>query len=277
VRLLAVTNGIKERIAIDEFLVVQPIGAEVTLSGLEIEPEQPLATDTVKVRANVADLFLNPVNLELTTWYRVNSNGNFTSLAMQNIGGAEYETTGSIPAQGVDDYVEFYVAATFDGEFSNFTSPVLITNRPSPSWYAPVDLSDEPYPAYYVYSVPIGAVWINEFSYGIGNFGSEETSEYVEIVGPSGANIANWRLEVVKNTGAPTFDIATSDTVTNGTPLPYEHNGFGFWTVGDSGVAGIDQAFSDAPQTGNSHMPNDGGIRLVRSMGADEYKLSYGT
>jgi hypothetical protein len=234
------------------------------------------------------DFFLSPFITNVTAYYYVGTNPwatwtNGVAIPMMLMSNGEargYNTTlvGHIPAFGVDTVVQYCVRCDFAGLFSDKTSPKFYRGFVNPSWYYPTDLNagqtvTNPY--YIVFSCPPQTVWINEI-YGYAcTFGAPEEldDEFVELCGPSGTRVQNWRLEVVR--GTPTA--WESYTITNATLRHDTTNGYGFLVVGDPTVDNVDTVFTNGA-SGTENIPAEScvGLRLVRSMGAYEQQVSFG-
>jgi len=265
------------RICLDDVLITAPFGSEVYMKNLRLDPEVPLNTTPVHVLADVTERFLNPSNIVLTAYYRTGTNGwgtwtGLNSLPMEvassNGTAVTYKTIDPIPAMGVDNVAQYYVSATYDGLFSEASTPKETREFTNPSWYFPIDLNDgvtHTNPYYYVFSCLPGDVWLNEINL-IDDDWLVVVTQYVELAGVAAANIGNWKIEVL-NTG---FGQKGLYSVTNDTILPNEHNGYGFWVLGDAAMGA----------TANMHLTNPipdlGAIRLYRSMGAIEDGICFG-
>ncbi|MEI6148687.1 MAG: hypothetical protein WCS01_06290, partial [bacterium] len=268
------------RVCLDDILVTAPLASTLSLSNLVITPSIPLYTDRVDVAVDVYRLFYAPSNLTLTAYYGTASN--YASLASAaatglpmtctasnlTVPGKWYRyttTTQKIPTNAIDRYVKYFVQATFDGYHPEVYSPK--TNRQfaiQPTWYNPLKDYTNNSAYYIVFSCPTGSVWINEinitdFSYG----GPAYLNQYIELCGKTGSDIRNWNLQVldyVANTQA--VYAITNTTLANAT------NGYGFWLIGKSGVAGKQQTLTNT-------LPAAGGIRLLRTSGTTADAICY--
>jgi hypothetical protein len=294
IRIYCETNPSAVRVALDNVLITEPIAADFRLSNIHTIPEVPIYSDSVFVSAKVTDKLLNPTNIQLQLAYYVSSNNwaNWPStnwIPMTTNGDANtYVTTASIPAQEIDEVVQYAVIATYGGDVVENTgrSPKTSREFDNPPWYYPVDLNAgqvNTNPYYFVFSCPTGAVWINEVNYYSGQGLDNKDYEYVEICGKSGSVVTNWRVELV-NGGAtpPLYQAYGTYPITNRYYMDESNpNSYGFWILGDPGVSPLDAILSNA-QAGNAHIwppsgGNGNGIRLVRSMGAWADSVCYGT
>jgi hypothetical protein len=274
------------RICLDNILVAEPVAADVDLAGLVTLPNIPLYTNAVNFQVTLQNFFLSPSNFECRLYYHIGTNdwgdienwnsGNwmpFNKLVASNTSSRTLETTAGIPMGkiGIDTVVQYYVWCDFDGPFSDMSAPKVYTDFPTnPPHYEPIDLNDgktNTVPYYFVFSCLPGEVWINELNYRRRT--DEGTNEYVELCGPAGTDIEDWRIDLV-GTDLSVYDFGL---ITNGTPLQAEDNGFGFLVWGDPLVGAADIHFTNDT---SQNIQQNGGVRLVRSMGAYEQLLCYG-
>ncbi|MGQ9661016.1 MAG: hypothetical protein ACUVWX_01605, partial [Kiritimatiellia bacterium] len=295
VRISNDTNGpAPDRLCLDEVLVVAPLATDIRITNVHTVPEVPLYTDSVKLRADLTDFILGPNIQNVEAYYHVGTNSwaNWPEeaeyrLPMQLVSSNmnvippvyTYETVGTIPAKPIDSVVQYLIKVTFTGQLnSQYTSPKRSGREfVNPSWYEPVDLNlklGTPVRknAYYiVFSCPPGSVWINELNVDQYDepYGGRE---YVELCGRSGSIIANWRLNVVDTV----LNTNQSYLITQNTTLRDQVNGFGFWVLGDcTNTIPADQCFTNTPDAYGYNLPLEGGIQLMRSMGAVEHAVSY--
>ena len=219
----------------------------------------------------------------------------------------------NIPAGNIDDVVQYIVWGTY----SNLQGrPVFQDTNTfaNPSWYYPVDLNPKNgsgdylaptnwSPYYYVYSCPPGSVWINELNYVVMQL-QEKGDEYVELCGRVNSDISNWRIDVIDplnnfavyhNVVVPPATQIQEEYLTDGSGL-LSSDGWGFWVWGGSyvylpgpmaqyfdGVEWVPYQTSLPPnvqytaEDTASLLVNPAGLRLVRSMGAYEERLCYGS
>lgn len=285
-RITAATNG-PDRICIDNVTIAEPLLANLDIQSINLSPEVPLYTDSVKVSAKLGHFVLNPSNIQARAYYNVGTNdwgnlsGNWIStnfvvldtVVSNGPYGIILESSTNIPVQNIDTVVQYYVECTFDGLFSEYSSPKTGRVFTTPSWYYPVNLNSNKAvanPYYFVFSCTTGAVWINEFNYKVFDdaFG-DQTNEFVELAGVAGSDIGGWRIELLKGAEL-TYDY---NVVSNGISLLDETNGFGFYVWGDLQVSHLNAAFTTVS---NQNIETSGGIRLKRSMGAWVDLVEYG-
>lgn len=275
VRIVNNING--SRVCLDDVLVAAPMAAGFSMSNLTISPLVPINSNTVTVSVYLYDKFLNPSNISVKTYYAYDTNyngagwSNEFALAMTCVASNEtdrwflYQTAPTlIPAKPTDTYVKYYIKASFDGFQSDKASPLNYKAFSKPTWYNPIDYGTN-IPYYIVYNCKTGAVWINEFNV------TDWTAypQYIELVGPAGIDIGNWSVEIFNNS-SPTPAMLAKYTIPTNSILPSTTNGFGFYVLAESGLAGRNLTIS------NSTLPLTGGIVLKRSMGAREYAIAYG-
>ncbi len=97
-------------LSIDDF-TIEELGPYVLISNVTHSPATPSITNQVTIEAD-ASIISRATNITLTTWYRVGTNGNFTSTSMTNTGGGHYESDPPIP-RGEAGEMQYYVEATF--------------------------------------------------------------------------------------------------------------------------------------------------------------------
>ena len=268
-----------QRFCIDNLLITAPYGTTLKLRNLRTDPEVPLHTNTVDLLVDVYDFFLAPYITDVTAYYYPGTNpwmtwpgGTPIKMTLWSDYGTSrtYRTQWPIPEYGVDTVMQYNVSCNFLGLYSDKSSPRWNKTFQNPSWYYPVDLNASrsvTNPYYFVYSCPPGAIWINEINYKLR--GDETTNEYVEICGPSDVQVYNWKIELI-DTSMASYD---SCIITDAT-IPYSTtNGYGFIVWGDVGVSNVDYVFTSNL---SQNIAVNGGVRLVRSMGAYEHRVCYG-
>ena len=268
-----ITNE-SNRACLDNTMIMEPLGAELDIRGLDITPDIPLATSTVSVRAEVYNFFLNPSNISMKTYYRTGTNnwGDFTSATERSMGviasNANYitfETTTPIPAQPIDEVVQYYVSASYEGVWSEASSPEQSREFSNPDHYDPIDMNeakDPTAPYYVVFSCLPGQVWINELNIKDAYIVS---TQYIELAGLSGVGIADWEIDILDGNEIRQGLYSVPD----GTVLSNEANNHGFWVLGSNAMVE-----SDMPLTNTITQP--GAARLWRSMGALEHSICFG-
>jgi hypothetical protein len=159
-----------------------------------------------------------------------------------------------------DTFVKYEARASFSGYHPEVFSPT--TNKAltvAPTWYAPLPSTGMAY--YVVYSCPTGSVWINEFN----TDPAPDTRRYIELCGPNGANIRNWKIEIYSYSHA----LEGVYTATNNTIFANSTNGFGFWTLGNAATSLRDQLLTTT-------LAQNGGFKLIRGPGILEQAICYG-
>ena len=281
-RIYAETNN-ASRVAMDNVLITQPVGAGFEVDYLRIIPEIPLDADEVLFETRLSNFFLDPTNIICRVYYHIGSNewaswskDNSVPLVEVSRGPSTriYRTTAgngiSASLTDIDDVVQYVLRCTYDGQFAEQASPLDFQAFSNPSHYAPIDLnaaSATKNGYYFVYSSYPGDVWINEVNYK--KKSTEGALEYVELAGFAGTDIGKWRIDLV----TPTLSRYGHGDIPQGTSLPNDTNGFGFFVYGDPTVANVDMAFTNPT---SQNLVQDGGLRLVRSMGAYEQRVCYG-
>ncbi len=280
------------RLCIDNVLVTEPVRAGFEIVSASLLPGQPLWPDKVGVQATIGRYLMNPQGIRVFLSYVVGTNNwgvknwwgtgstpnpGVPMLELTNIADKTYATpSGSfIPANAIDTVIQYVVWGTNADMVGKpyFQGTNAFTN---PSWYTPVDLNVAKAasgwsPYYFVYSCPPGSVWINEFNYYDYSTDADITNEYVELIGPAGANLGNWLIELQY------YDLSliTNCTITSSLTLTNTSNtGWGFFVWGDVGVPRVNQTFSDSGPYSVT-IPSYGAWRLTRSMGAWESRVSW--
>jgi hypothetical protein len=281
-RIYGSTNASVDRLCLDNVLVTEPIRSDFFVTNVTTVPEVPLDSDNAGFRAELTGFVYYPTNFRLRAYYHVGTNawGNWPTndyLPLYWVTNDEYRaiyaSTSGIPKQPVDAVVQYYVAALWDGLLgeSLWTNAKVSKAFVNPSWYYPVDLNrGQAYtnPYFFVLSCSTNAVWINEFNVRDSfppTYDIVYTNQYIELCGKSGCNISNWWVEVL----TPSFATNAAYRISQNAVLTNETKGYGFWVVGSNDVAGVDQYLTNA-------MPDEGGIRLWRTMGAIVDAVCYG-
>jgi hypothetical protein len=188
--------------------------------------------------------------------------------------------------RAVDDVVQFFVWGAYGG--IDMEHPIVQGTNAfvNPTWYFPADLNAvtprEPglpalgsrgwSPYFYVYSCPTGSVWVNELRYDWSGY--ESNTEFIEIVGPAGADLGRWTLQMV-NSGN---EVTKTSVITNGFVLKNATNGWGFLIWGDPtmSIYGNDVLTNDWADDQQDMSLYGGGVRLIRSNGAWEDRVAWG-
>jgi len=302
------TNGVPQRLALDDLLVIDPYATSLDVKTVRTVPEQPLNTDRVKVQADLTNYKFGPFDIQPVTYYRYGTDNwgkwdpeeAFGTLAMKLIATDTnvspivytYETIDEIPEKTPNTCVQYYVSVAYDGEvFADKTSPRIFRQAlANPNWYEPIDYyttygsSEYNNPYYIVYSCPPGAVWFNEVNVQDGYFSSDYwfyldtgTNAYVELTGKAGINISGWMLEMYndQNQKVKTYTIGSNAVLAD------DSNGYGFFVFGAPDVQGkdmeLDYDFGDMIFGDPNYIKVPGGLVLKRDFGAIEYKVSFNT
>ena len=206
-----------------------------------------------------------------------------------------------------DTVVQYCVRVEYTGRFA---SPVYselqgrVKNGywfTNPDWYYPIDLNEafstaeRPVSHFYVFSCPNDTVFFNEFRPWMGQ-GNHQDKQFVELIGPKGADIRNWRVEHygIAN-GALNVDWVYYTNVLGQALLPGRqaafreaynqttNKGWGVYVLGCSSIADRDEtlfpaAFEENGDAGDSHpfLNVPGALRLRRSMGAWADRIAWG-
>jgi hypothetical protein len=288
-RIYCLTNG-GNRVCIDNVLMTEPVRAGYEFRTVKINPTQPVEGNVVEVEAEVGRFIMNPEGIRVflsyhtgtnvwgyTNWWTEADTPGSHKVELSQVGERLYRTASGarIPVQPIDTVVQYVVWGIHN---TLVGSPIFqgTDTFSSPAWYAPRNLNTENAvqgwsPYYFVYSCLPGAVWINEVNYA--RVTSEGTNEYVELVGPANVSLANWKIDLVRYTD---YGIKESCTVSNNFRLPDKLPGWGwgFFVWGDPGVPNVNQLFA---VPGSQNIDQNGGVRLVRSMGAIEQRICYGS
>jgi hypothetical protein len=257
-------------------MVAQPFGAAVYLRNMKLIPELPLADDDVYIEAELYDTFLNPSNILLKAIFQTgtgnwglfdNRKERIMAIVKQENGITTYRTTTPFQAGGhpIDTVVQYYVQATFDGFFSEISSPVKYKEFTNPDWYWPVDLnSNKTYqtPYYVVFSCYPGQVWINELNIADDDYAVDVVTQYIEVVGSSQVDIGKWKVQIIN----PDFTTNATYSIPQFTTL--DGTNYGFFMFGDTNMPG-------AGVTLTNPLPDSAGVKLFRSMGAQECAVSW--
>ncbi len=284
------------RLCIDNVMVAEAVRPRYTIADVQLLPAQPLATNEVGVRVTIDRKVMDPQGIRLFLSYVTGTSNwgyrnwwgtgsaptagvpyvELTCISAPNVTPQVFASTNSafIPPKNIDEVVQYVVWGTC-ANWTNYPIFQEANTFTNPSWYSPVDLNRDfaaqgwsPY--YYVYSCPPGSVWVNEINYNDYNEG-DYGNEYVEVVGPNNAKLGKWQIDLLYNDGMTCYD---GCTVSNSVFLPNDINGWGFFVWGDETVAHVDHTFAEPKELNISAI---GGVRLVRSMGAWEDLVCWGS
>ena len=222
------------------------------------------------------------------------------TLAFTNEAGSAYTflSTTKIPTTrfAPDWVVQYCVRVEYVGRFS---SDILSEKQgrvrngfwfENPAHYEPIDLNtafgtaEAPVSHFFVFSCPTNQVWINELRPGAN---TTRSTQFVELIGPEGAALGNWRLEHFGKSGnvlSPS-QIVYTNVIDEAALFQAANNattnkGWGFWVLGCYGVSPslVNQELFPADVTDNETliMTVPGALRLRRSMGAYVDSLVWG-
>ena len=305
VRVAVDFTNLTDRAAVDEISIIEPFASDLTVTNIGTFPQIPLFNDQVFLECTLTRLQLAPSNISITAYWKNGntpwgvgnwSNENATAMVLVSSNTVTppftytYRTTAPIPAHPIDTYIQYYFSVYFEGLFSNITSPKIQDRFGLPTWYEPADFNKElvdsewqykeyTTPYYVVFSCPPGSVWMNEMNY-VGTIIEQSvgTPEFVELIGPAGTHVRNWKVKFLSNPADETF-IAAQYTLTNVVCLPNDTNGHGFVVLGDAAV-GPDILLTNGvvgSGAAQDSLPTPRGMIVIeRSMGAHEYRYSYG-
>ncbi len=308
------------RVCLDEVVVSEPVFPGFDIINVRLlvrnadgsygDRNQPLDGEDTDVEARMGNVHLSPSNIVMYVSYYVGTNawgiGNWpagqtvtrrmhpvtgdptlyrTRPDNGGIAGLPDSQIGGILGQDHDQVIQYYVWATYVG---GIPLTVQQTTFDNPSWYFPVDLnatfaSQGWSPYFFVYVVPVGAVWINEINAtdyvavnGVQQLGIWD-NQYIEIAVPAWLDLTGWSVDLVTSTGTRTITIPSG--------LPEQTavtNGYAFFVIGDAAPPSIpgtpalpkkDYGYpglsSDIPRI----MP--GGLRLKRPLGMYEQAIAY--
>jgi hypothetical protein len=242
-----------ERALFDDINIRRPQPPADVEMGSSIEPLIPFTNDPVYVWASVIPRY-EASDIAVTTYYRIGTTGVFSPLPMSLWDFVNYRTTSAIPAQPAGTVVQYYLACAFGGPGSAVTSPR----------YYPSGGPTNP-ASYGIPRILPGQVWINEVKY----FGFFPEYQFIELCGVAGIDIGRWKIQWYDGSSGANPYLFDSYTIANGTTLPNDAGGYGFWVLGGSNVVNRDMAFTNDLL---SHLPS--GLRLLNEVGGIEYAVS---
>ncbi len=318
-----VTGSGTGRVCIEEVAISEPVFPGFDIVNVELlvrnadgsygDRNQPLEGEDIDVEARLSNIQMEPSNIVVYVSYTVGTNawgiGNWSPSAtvtrrMLQVSGDEtlYRTVpegtevlgepdehiGGILGQDRDQVVQYYVWANYMGGIPLTEQQETFEN---PSWYYPLDLNVKyaqlgwsPY--FFVYGVPLGAVWINEvnatdwvYSNGVEVAGIWN-NRYIEIAMPAWVDLAGWKVDLVTTAGYSTRTI----TIPAGLPAQVAlTNGYAFFVIGDNSTPTTPPGVPALPkkdlgyQSLSSYMPSvmPGGLRLRRPQGMYEQTIAY--
>lgn len=302
-RICSDTNG-TQRVAIDNIIVTEPVRASIDVLSVTMYSSNgtpiPLGNEDVGFEVLLGNPRMNPTDIHVYADYYIGTNiwgyanwGDSPSGHIELVRDDEdpylYRSAPGdmVPGQPVDSVVQYRIRVTYTGTFA---SPVTSDDFENPEWYEPVDLNktyeEEGFsPYYFVFSCPTGCVYINEFYPSAGS--TYDNREFIEILGPAGASMGGWYIDIVDADRSLTEDYVTQTYTLPADAAfiapPDSTSKWGFYVAGDTEgitnlVGGADQGVNYVfPDHMDGNLPTPGGIRLRRSMGAYVDLVSWGT
>lgn len=300
------------RVCIDNVLMTEPVRAGFDFMSVALLPNQPLVGQPPGLEVTIGRFIMNPDTIRVyvsvtnspfvsitngaavwgyTNWWtKTNPRQELVEVAPRKYRLPEEVT---LPAGAIDDVVQYIVWGTHSGIDLGKHQPIVQDTQSytNAAWYYPVDLNavsselnpsgrgaDGWSPYYFVYSCPPRSVWVNEIQYG--NQFSIYNKEFFEFIGPAGASLANWRVEMLNVNNGVVLDLVLEPGFTLGNVF----NGWGFLVWGDPLV----ESYVDPAVRFRSFVPAedfvlnwpdvdlDGGVRVIRSNGAWEDRVAWG-
>ena len=226
----------------------------------------------------------------------------------------QYFSTSEIPTSKYDPDTVFQYCARVEYE-GTFAQPVYSETQgrvnngfwfENPWWYEPVDLNEvygttnRPVAYFWNFTVSTNCVFFNEILADVYRKGMPDEEDqrmlrqqFVELLGPKGGDITNWRLYKTGRTAAGTFQDGIFNYTNVLTGLdgrgaafrePYNattNKGWGVYVIGNSGVAERDDVLfpEEVEITANAGTFLEGardGLVLTRSMGATVDRVIWG-
>ena len=206
-----------------------------------------------------------------------------------------------------DTVVQYCVRVEYKGRFQE---PVFSETQgrvkngywfTNPEWYYPIDLNEafssteQPVSHFYVFSCPTNTVFFNEFRPWMGKQNNQD-KQFVELIGPRGADIRNWRIEHygiangALNVDWVFYTNVLGQALLSGRQAAFRdsynqttNKGWGVYVLGCSSIADRDEALfplecEQNGDDGDSHpfLNVPGALRLRRSMGAWADRIAWG-
>lgn len=190
--------------------------ADVTLFGFH-DPPTPFTNDVIRLNAVLSPVY-GAVVTNVTAFYRIGTNGAFSSLAMAQSNFVYYQTISTLGPHATGTVVQYFFRAQFTGPGADANSPRFF---PAGGSNAPA-----------LYAIPRakpGQVWINEVRY---EGWWLDDNDFIELAGPALFNISGWTIEIVQG-ATGTFDtVLYKYVMPNGSLLTTNAFPFGFWVLG---------------------------------------------
>lgn len=196
----------------------------------------------------------------------------------------------------IDDVVQYNATASYTGTDGARLHTDSSTQRSgaykfsNPSWYEPIDLNktfettDSPVSHFWVFSCDTN-VFVNEINVVYSS--KELPTQFVELMGPEGADISGWKLYIHDLNEAATEiypDEARcfwTNTLANGAAFVKDETtesdkGWGFYVLGKEGVDNRNDQLLDDDFNDNYLYYKLGAVTLKRSMGAIVDRVYWG-
>lgn len=252
------TAGVGRALIDDIFVDIPRPSVDVALYGWH-DPAAPFTNDVVTLYATALPMYgANITNV--VAYYRVGTNGAFSTLPMEFFNYVNYRTTSTnFGPFAKGTLVQYFIRADFTGPGAS-----------SPRYY-PAAGSNAP--AYFgVPRTDAGQVWINEIKFDdfFGDF-------FIELAGPTNFDISRWSIELYRINPPATNASEIGQlygyyAISNNARLSTTGPDLGFWTLGTSSVPySFDMAFTN--ETIWAYFPV--GVVLRNDGGAIEQALSF--
>ncbi|MBR1836829.1 MAG: hypothetical protein IJ783_06035 [Kiritimatiellae bacterium] len=315
------TNG-ANRVMLDNILVTEPVRASIDIGDISFIPDIPLSTSETRARVRLVNPRMNPTDIKVYLEWSTNTNRWGWESWRESIprptrtdrGVIElfpsatdkflFESVAAMPKFPVDTVVQYCARVSYSGtgvvgdRFSETQGDVQNGFKfVNPEWYEPVDLNKQfgttnsPVAHFWVFSTPTNSVFFNEITPATTARYLDESAplQFVEIIGPEGADIGGWKLEIHDRDQAQYLPLIDSVLWTNEVPAGSTFvadasaaggKGWGFWVFGAYGVPERNQElFSDeivesvangtsVPEGLYWTITKPGALVLKRSMGA---------
>jgi hypothetical protein len=239
------------RIGLDNILIRSYNGASLRIRDLQTDPAIPIIGDTVHLEAEVYDFQNNPSNIVMQAYWRAGTNvwGQQDGMQLismlptaQGAGWVRFRTETPIPAQPLDEVVQYLVETTFTGTLHEELSPIIYRHFKNPSWYEPLNLNADqahPIPYYLTLSSPPAVHTIQYITGPGGRIEGPVTQSIidggsttpVQAIADEGAAFSGWDDGITEATRADhnirvPATYAASFTTMSGTPISWyeQHN-----------------------------------------------------
>jgi hypothetical protein len=269
------------RVLIDDIRIGAEANRPQVIVTPGISPEAPSTNDAVQIQASVIPRYGASI-LSVTGVYRISS-GAFNFVEMLPTGFGTYAAAATVPPLPANTDVRYFVRVQYAGiganpAFQGYSTNLVVSQTN----------------LYNVSAIKKGNVWINEISYlNIDEWAWEEDFEFIELCGVAGSDIGNWTIQlafgsdrdIAANGNNPVY---ASYTIPGSTVFANQHNGFGFYVLGDAELQPLGHPVNQTLTTtvpttvaptadwDRDHMHNSRGvIRLLNQYSNVVYSLSY--